>query len=487
MTLSYEADPTACQGVLGKLAALGYSETGVAERLGLADLNDLNLKARPIYRQERLQARDPLDCAIELLLLQGALRAAEVDRLFQPSDQEQLVKAGVLELRDGLIQATASLYPVGRNLIFSDHACPQLSLGGDARVPQDGVMYVGTDSRWLARATVRTPVARALDLCCGSGIQALLAAGHAEQVTAVDLNPRAVRCSAFNARAAGLRNLACLQGDLYAPVGDRSFDLITANPPFVPAPAQEVGFRDGGPSGEDVQRRIVAGLARHLAPGGMAQIVTEVGEREGEPLETRVRAWLQGAPMDLQILRLRVHPAQVYALGHADGEDGRTLMVSVGRWAANLKAQGYDRIVSVLLAFQWSAQPWTRVDEAEPPRRDAGSELASLFQAERLARDPGLEARLRLGSVARSGPVALREARALGAPQTLASIQARRLGQAMPIEYFLDPLERDLLGCLDTPMPTADLLALGTQAGLAEAQVLEALIALLRKGLLHPQ
>jgi hypothetical protein len=29
-----------------------------------------------------------------------------------------------------------------------------------------------------------------------------------------------------------------------------------------------LGFRDGGRSGEDIQKRIVAGLPDHLAPGG---------------------------------------------------------------------------------------------------------------------------------------------------------------------------------------------------------------------------
>jgi methylase of polypeptide subunit release factors len=218
-------------------------------------------------------------------------------------------------------------------------------------------MYVGTDSRWLARTTVRRKVASSLDLCCGSGIHALLAASHADRAFAVDINPRAVSCTAFNARAMGLDNLEAFQGDLYDPLGDRRFDLITANPPFVPAPAQEVGFRDGGFSGEDVQRRIVQGLPRHLAQGGIAQIVTELGERDGEPLEDRLRTWLDGAPMDIHVLRLRVTPAQAYAIGHADGDAYADYLASVGRWASNLKAQGYSRVVSVLMAFQWSSAP----------------------------------------------------------------------------------------------------------------------------------
>jgi len=75
-----------------------------------------------------------------------------------------------------------------------------------------------------------------------------------------------------------------------------------------------LGFRDGGRSGEDVQRRIVRGSSAAPRAGGAAQIVTEIGERDNEPLVQRVRQWLGSAPMDIHVLRLRIHPAAVYAM-----------------------------------------------------------------------------------------------------------------------------------------------------------------------------
>lgn len=480
MTFAFDPESADCSGALARLASIGFSEAGVAGRLGLEDLNDFQMKALPIYRETRLKERDPLASAIELFVLQGSLEARDLGRLFDPEVQGALVRAGILERRGAQVRARASLYPVGPRLVFSDHAWTE-----DGSVPRDQVMYVGTDSRWLARATVRRPVEAALDLCCGSGVHALLAAAHAARATAVDINARAVACTAFNARAMGLGNLEALQGDLYAPVGDRRFGLITANPPFVPAPAQVVDYRDGGPGGEDVQRRIVEGLPLHLAPGGMAQIVTELGERDGEPLEARLRQWLGGAPMDIHILRLRIHPAQVYAIGHADGDDSAAFLASVGLWHANLRAQGYDRVVSVLLAFQWSDDPWTRVDEALAPVRDAGGEVEALFAAQRLVRDPSFRARLKGGRIALAGPVALLEARALGAriPPTT---QARLAAQAMPVEHLLAPLEKELLERMDPEAAVGDLLAAAASAGVPEAAALDALVALVRKGLARP-
>jgi len=483
MAIGFEADAAGFEGVLGRLAALGFSEEAVRARLGLDDLNDLQLRAAPIYRSERLHPRDPLASAIDLFVLQGMLSSDELDQLFDQAQQQALADCGLLGREAGAARVHASLYPVGPDLIVSDHASHELDPHAQGSDPHDRVMYVGTDSRWLARVTLRRRVDSVLDLCCGSGIHALLAAAHAQHVTAVDINPRAVQCTAFNARARGLMNVEALQGDLYAPVADRRFDLITANPPFVPAPEQRVGFRDGGPSGEEVQRRIIEGLPRHMGPAGVAQIVTEFGESDAEPLERRLRRWLGDAAIDIHVLRLRTHAAQAYAIGHADGADPAAFLRSVDAWAANLRAHDYTRVVSVLLTFQWSqASPWSRVDDARPPTRAAGAELEAIFAAERLARDRTLPARLREGGVVRTGPVAVFESRALGT-DVPPSIRARLFGQNLSVEHALDPLELDVLTNLDRPVATAAILGVAAKFNLAEELVLNALVSLVGKGL----
>ena len=485
MAIDFDTNPADCIGALHRLSTIGYCEQVVRTRLGLGELNGLQLRAAPIYRQQRLTERDPLDSAIDVFLLQGALPAAELDRLFNPADQVALLRTGILVQLGGQVTAQASVYPVGDDLIFSDHSSHQLDQSADVAHLHDRVMYVGTDSRWLARATLRKPVASMLDLCCGSGIHALLAAPYAAHATAVDINPRAVDCTVFNAKLKGLSNLEVLLGDLYAPVGQRHFELITANPPFVPAPTQKVGFRDGGPSGEEVQRRIIEGLPHYLSKGGIAQIVTEFGENDGEPLERRLRQWLGDAPIDIHVLRLRTHAAEAYAIGHAEGDEFTTFLESVGLWAANLNAQGYSRVVSVLLAFQWShGTPWCRVDDAQPPTKDAGVEVESIFAAERLSRELDLAHRLRQGTVVRTGPVAVFEARTLGAPLA-PNIRARLFGQSLSVEHPLDSLELDLLTAMDRPVTTTDILAVASKANVPDDLVLNSLVSLVRKGFIR--
>lgn len=486
------SDVPALREAIAKLARIGYAEMAVRERLGLPDLIDLHWRSVPIYRAERLSAREPLDLAIELFLLQGVLSKNELDKLFVSSEQDALVRTELLAIdKTGSACARASLFPVGDRLIFSDHAWPELPHPGLTTVPHDHVMYIGADSRELARCTFRRSFRSALDLCTGSGIHALLASAHSERVTAVDINERAARCTRFNALVSGAANLEVRIGDLLEPVKlerlkKERFDLITANPPFVPSPVNTLGFRDGGRSGEDIQKRIVAGLPDHLAPGGVAQMTTELGEREGEPLINRLREWLSGAPMDIHILRLREYPAAKYAIAHAKGDDYKTFLESVDAWAGNLRDQGYVRVVAVLISFQWSdpsdGQPWDRVEESKPPQRAAWKEIEAVFLAERLSRKPDLHEILNHSWLRRTGPMALFDARALGS-NIPASSKAILLGQALTIEYPLDPVEREILLRSERRIAISELLQMFRAMNCSGESVYTAITALLRRRL----
>lgn len=483
-----DVDAPALSRAVSHIAALGYREARVRELLALSDITDLRWRALPIYRGEQLAARDALASAVDLFLLQGAIPAIELDRIFDQADRDVLLRTGLLSIDEhGLVRALASLFPVGDRLVFSDHAWPKLPHPGCADIPYDQVMYVGSDSHWLARATVRRPVGAALDLCTGSGVHACLAALHARRVVAVDINHRAARCARFNVQASGTTNVEVAVGNLFEPVQGECFDLITANPPFVPSPVNTLGFRDGGRSGEDVQRRIVEGLPQHLAPGGIAQIVTELGEGDGEPIADRLRRWLGGAPMDILILRLRTHPATNYAIGHAQGDyDFGAFLDSVHDWAGNLKSQGYSRVVSVLLAFQWSdpvfGPPWTRSEETQPPMRDAGAEVEAIFHAERTARRPDLREALERGRVRLAGPIGLLEGRVLGSALRT-DTQAQLLGQSLPIFQWLDPVEREVLVQVEKQSEVPDLTAIARGLDLDKESVLGALGSLLRRRL----
>jgi len=491
--LADNADVPALRAAIAKLAALGYSESGISNCLGLQDLAGLQWRLVSIYRSELLAGREPLALAIDLFLLQGALPPDELDRLFVTSEIQVLFRAGLLAIdQSGWARARASLFPFGDRLFFSDHAWPHLPHPGYVTVPSDQVMWIGLDSRHLAYCTSRRPFRNALDLCTGSGIHALLASAHAERVLAVDINPRAACCTRFNAAVSGAANLEVVVADLFERAGGERFDLITANPPFVPSPLNSLGFRDGGRSGEDILKRIVAGLPQHLAPGGIAQIITELGERDDEPLVLRLRQWLDGAAMDIHILRVGEHEAMKYATRHAKGDNFEVFLASVHEWASNLLAQGYRRVVSLVISFRWSdpksGPPWDLDEQSPPPHRAAGPEIDAFFEAQHVARQSDWLT-LKNSWLSRAGPIALLDARVLGG-NIRAKAKATLLGQALTIEHHLDPVEREILDRMDGPIQASGLIAICRDPDADEPIIEAALRSLLRRRLVvihHPK
>ena len=134
------------------------------------------------------------------------------------------------------------------------------------------LMRTGAFFASVVRRDLRVWGAEVLDLGTGSGVCAVVAARRARKVVAVDLNPAAVRCALINALVAGLEDkIEVLQGDLFAPVKDRRFDLVLFNPPFlrgVPRDLADLAWRS-----TDVAERFAAGLDAHLAPEGSALLL----------------------------------------------------------------------------------------------------------------------------------------------------------------------------------------------------------------------
>lgn len=486
---SFLDDVSALGNTLACISAVGYGETQIRKRLGLSDLNDLEWRAIPIYREEWLSIRDPLAVAIDLFLLQGTIPLHELNGLCTQSDVETLIRAGLLSVHGpDFVHACVSLFPVGDCLIFSEHAWPMLPHPGLSHVPRHYVMSIGADSRWLARATVRRPVENAIDLCTGSGIQALLAARHSRRVSAVDINPRAVRCTQFNAQVSGITNVNAVVGDLFKPVGEERFDLITANPPFVPSPVDSVCFRDGGRSGEDIQRRIISELPYRLAPGGIAQMITELGERDNDSISMRLQEWLGGAPIDIHILRLREYSPASYSIGHAEGGDYGTFINSVHHWNKNLKDQAYSRIVSVLLAFQWSdsrfGQPWIRSEESEPPRdHHAGIEIEDIFFAERLVRHPDLYQIIEHSRIRRSEKIRIFELGMLGDEGNIRT-NAQLIENSISSHQWINPIEREILVRMESTLTLSEMVTLTANLNVGKETLLAALASLIQRRLI---
>lgn len=165
-----------------------------------------------------------------------------------------------------------------------------------------------------------------LDLCTGSGCLAILAQGTFPnaRVTGSDISADALEVAKINRRDYGLEDdLELVQGDLFASLEGRRFELIITNPPYVttasmarlPAeyrhePALALG---AGGDGMDVVRRILREAKDHLTENGM--IIVEVGDGleaveamyPGLPL-----TWLTVSGGDDQVFMARAEDLRAY-------------------------------------------------------------------------------------------------------------------------------------------------------------------------------
>jgi len=145
-----------------------------------------------------------------------------------------------------------------------------------------GVFEPHSDARLLAAAMRERGLAvgaRVLEVFAGSGAVAVAAAREgAREVTVVDVSRRALASSWINARRNGVR-VRVRRGDLFAPVAGERFDLILANPPYVPSPTGDLPHAgasrawEGGGDGRLLLDRLCAQAPAQLAPGGTLLLV----------------------------------------------------------------------------------------------------------------------------------------------------------------------------------------------------------------------
>lgn len=142
-----------------------------------------------------------------------------------------------------------------------------------------------------------------LDLCTGSGCVAVAFSRRRPtwRAVGVDISEDAVDVARENAERAGaVLGVTFVVGDLDASLpNDVRFDLVTANPPYIPSAeigALDADVRDfeprialdGGVDGLDVVRRVVAVAAKRLRPEGAFAI--EVGAGQAPAVEALLAA-----------------------------------------------------------------------------------------------------------------------------------------------------------------------------------------------------
>lgn len=226
----------------------------------------------------------------------------------------------------------------GTALTYTDPPPRLIALPGVYRPQADTALLAGA----LAREPLRSG-AEVIEIGTGTGALALHAAARGAEVTAVDVAWPAVLAARLNGWRWRLQ-LRVLHGDFAARTQGRRFDLVLANPPYVPCPDARVptgGARrawDAGRDGRAVIDRICTAAPALLRPGGVLLMVhsgmcgawetLELLGQQGLSAEVTERAWVPWGP----VLRSRRAWLREQGLTREDGDEREELVVVRARY-----------------------------------------------------------------------------------------------------------------------------------------------------------
>ncbi len=304
-----------CAALRTLLADAGFTAPAVCDRAGVASIYDF-----VSLREGRPGAAEPSDALDVLIRL-----FMDVEVVDGALARRHLGAAGVGLLEDLGLLSTHAGEPGGVNAAFLLYPTEGLWIASDLNVSPDGPAHtvltedavypaITKNTRHFLASLPATPCGEFLELCGGTGIAALLASRYARRTWTVDITERSTRFARFNAALNGVSNITARRGDLYDAVPGQTFDRIVAHPPYMPALEQKYIFRDGGEDGEQITRRIVAGLPDRLRPGGRLYCTCMLTDRREANAEQRIRAMLgdRADEFDVLLVTERLFPPTDY-------------------------------------------------------------------------------------------------------------------------------------------------------------------------------
>jgi release factor glutamine methyltransferase len=241
------------------------------------------------------------------LLLGHALKADRVKLIVdaqRPLDPDELGRFKQLLLRRRKAEPIA--YILGRREFYG----LDFSVDANVLIPRPSTETLVEVA--LTRTEERHMFGRALDVCTGSGCVAICFARERPtwQVVGSDVSDGALGVARRNAQRLGaIWDVSFRHSDLLAAFDAERFDLITANPPYIPdaeiatlAPDiqkfEPRGALAGGADGLALLRRLIDAAPRILTPGGV--LALEVGAGQAPDVE---RAMARAGYIELQRAR----------------------------------------------------------------------------------------------------------------------------------------------------------------------------------------
>ena len=364
-TLFSFQDPEDFRRLKDVFESAGYTGANIPRSIGgkeLSAIQGYNITPLLLHRTDR---GTPLDTFIRLFLIKVPCDIEVVKRAIRPMKLETWMKVGLVRIKKTSVTAAVELLPYKDLLLAFD--LPDVL---NTPLKQNYVMGVGSSTLTLANLTIRRDSHRTFDLGCGNGIHGLLASPHSKRVVGVDLNPRAVAFATFNSKLNHISNMDCVQGDLFQPVTNQTFDLVVTNPPFVISPETRYIYRDSGMQADQITRKIVQQVPDFLNEGGFCQILCNWVVKTGQNWRERLKKWFENTGCDVWVMRSETDDAAAYAtkwIRHTEFNDQETdFSKRFQQWMAYYEDLGVESFAAGLITMRKSGNRtnWFRADDS---------------------------------------------------------------------------------------------------------------------------
>lgn len=241
----------------------------------------------------------------EAFAINRVVSRQSLERVMPAGLVERLITLGVLVPSEGGWLSRLTATPVGSRIFFHDN-----SLIFEHEKPDH--VFLGRCSTRLAERVAEAHAGRrfgrGLDLCTGSGVQAMNMSGACDQVVGGDVNLRALAYARANAQVNGVKNATFVRSDLFTSI-EGKFDIITANTPFLLLPEGSKALSgNGGHLGIELAVRLFEGLDAHLEPGGLSLVVASTVIIDGRNVfEEKLRDIFGGSGYEIDLFPINTY------------------------------------------------------------------------------------------------------------------------------------------------------------------------------------
>lgn len=138
-------------------------------------------------------------------------------------------------------------------------------------------VYEPAEDSWMVCNYLPNEEGSVLEIGSGTGIISVHLAKRGNIVTSVDVNPKAVKATKFNA-AQNQVDIEVLEGNMFEKVKGRKFDFIVCNSPYLPPTDdyndQELALAvEGGPTGSEFTIELLSKAEKFLKSGGNVYLI----------------------------------------------------------------------------------------------------------------------------------------------------------------------------------------------------------------------